>query len=38
MEPFFTGPNNVDFAERTVSYYGCNGEVYLEAYSAVAIG
>jgi uncharacterized protein YbcV (DUF1398 family) len=25
----------VDFAERTVGYYGCNGEVYVEAYPAV---
>jgi len=29
---------DVDFAERTVSYYGCNGEVYVEAYPAVDIG
>lgn len=28
----------VDFAARTVSYYGCNGEEYVEAYSAVNIG
>lgn len=25
----------VDFAERTVGYYGCNGEVYVEAYLAI---
>ena len=29
---------DVDFAERTVSYYGCNGEVYVETYPAVDIG
>lgn len=29
---------DVDFLERTVSYYGCNGEVYVEAYPAVEIG
>jgi uncharacterized protein YbcV (DUF1398 family) len=28
---------DVDFAARTVAYYGCNGEVYTEAYSAVEI-
>jgi len=28
-------PYDVDFAERTVGYYGCNGEVYVEAYPAV---
>ena len=27
----------VDFAARTVGYYGCNGEVYVEAYPAVDI-
>src|ERR1035438_9357878 len=27
----------VDFAERTVGYYGCNGEVYVEAYPAVEL-
>ncbi len=27
----------VDFAERTVGYYGCNGEVYIEAYPAVDV-
>jgi uncharacterized protein YbcV (DUF1398 family) len=26
---------DVDFAARTVGYYGCNGEEYLEAYPAV---
>jgi uncharacterized protein YbcV (DUF1398 family) len=28
---------DVDFAARTVAYYGCNGEQYLEAYPAVEI-
>lgn len=28
---------DVDFAARTVAYYGCNGEVYTEAYPAVEI-
>jgi uncharacterized protein YbcV (DUF1398 family) len=28
---------DVDFARRTVAYYGCNGEEYLEAYPAVDI-
>ena len=28
---------DVDFAERTVVYYGCNGEEYVEAYRAVEI-
>ena len=28
----------VDFEKRTVSYYGCNGEEYVEAYPAVEIG
>jgi uncharacterized protein YbcV (DUF1398 family) len=28
----------VDFTARTVSYYGCNGEEYVEAYPAVEIG
>jgi uncharacterized protein YbcV (DUF1398 family) len=28
---------DVDFAARTVVYYGCNGEEYLEAYPAVDI-
>jgi uncharacterized protein YbcV (DUF1398 family) len=28
----------VDFAARTVVYYGCNGEEYIEAYAAVDIG
>ena len=27
----------VDFAARTVSYYGCHGEEYVEAYPAVVI-
>jgi uncharacterized protein YbcV (DUF1398 family) len=25
---------DVDFAARTVAYYGCNGEEYIEAYPA----
>jgi uncharacterized protein YbcV (DUF1398 family) len=29
---------DVDFEGRTVSYYGCNGEEYVEAYPAVEIG
>ena len=29
---------DVDFAARTVTYYGCNGEEYEEAYPAVEIG
>jgi len=29
---------DVDFAARTVAYYGCNGEEYVEAYPAVDIG
>jgi uncharacterized protein YbcV (DUF1398 family) len=29
---------DVDFQGRTVAYYGCNGEEYIEAYSAVDIG
>jgi uncharacterized protein YbcV (DUF1398 family) len=28
---------DVDFAARTVAYYGCNGEKYVEAYPAVGI-
>ena len=28
---------DVDFAARTVAYYGCNGEQYLESYPAVAL-
>ncbi len=28
---------DVDFAARTVTYYGCNGEEYIEAYPAVEI-
>jgi uncharacterized protein YbcV (DUF1398 family) len=28
---------DVDFVARTVSYYGCNGEEYVEAYPAVEI-
>jgi len=27
----------VDFGQRTVTYYGCNGEAYAEHYPAVAI-
>ncbi len=29
---------DVDFANRTVDYFGCNGEEYIEAYPAVEIG
>ena len=28
---------DVDFAARTVAYYGCNGEEYIEEYPAVDI-
>ncbi len=28
---------DVDFIARTVAYYGCNGEKYVEAYSQVEI-
>lgn len=28
---------DVDFAARTVSYYGCNGEEYVEAYPSVDV-
>ena len=28
---------DVDFGARTVAYYGCNGEEYIEAYPAVKI-
>lgn len=28
---------DVDFAARTVAYYGCHGEEYMEAYPAVEI-
>jgi uncharacterized protein YbcV (DUF1398 family) len=28
---------DVDFTARTVAYYGCNGEEYIEAYPAVEI-
>jgi uncharacterized protein YbcV (DUF1398 family) len=28
---------DVDFAARTVAYYGCDGEKYVEAYAAVVI-
>uniref|UniRef100_Q01SM2 DUF1398 domain-containing protein n=1 Tax=Solibacter usitatus (strain Ellin6076) TaxID=234267 RepID=Q01SM2_SOLUE len=28
---------DVDFAARTVAYYGCNGEEYVESYPAVEI-
>ncbi len=28
---------DVDFAARTVAYYGCNGDEYVEAYPAVDI-
>jgi uncharacterized protein YbcV (DUF1398 family) len=27
----------VDFGARTVAYYGCNGEEYIEAYPAIKI-
>jgi uncharacterized protein YbcV (DUF1398 family) len=29
---------DVDFAARTVTYYGCNGEEYTESYPAVEVG
>jgi uncharacterized protein YbcV (DUF1398 family) len=29
---------DVDFSARTVSYYGCNGEEYVEKYAAVEVG
>jgi uncharacterized protein YbcV (DUF1398 family) len=29
---------DVDFAARTVAYYGCNGEEYVEEYPAVEVG
>ena len=28
---------DVDFAARTVAYYGCNGEEYIEAYPTVEV-
>ena len=28
---------DVDFAARTVAYYGCNGEEYVEAYPVVKV-
>ena len=28
---------DVDFATRTVAYYGCNGEEYIEAYPSVEV-
>ena len=28
---------DVDFAARTVAYYGCNGEEYIEAYPIVEV-
>jgi len=28
---------DVDFSARTVAYYGCNGEVYVEEYPAVEV-
>jgi uncharacterized protein YbcV (DUF1398 family) len=28
---------DVDFLARTVGYYGCNGEEYIESYPAVEI-
>ncbi len=29
---------DVEFARRTVAYFGCDGEQYIEAYPAVKIG
>jgi uncharacterized protein YbcV (DUF1398 family) len=29
---------DVDFAARTVAYFGCNGDEYIEAYPSVEIG
>ncbi len=29
---------DVEFARRTVAYFGCDGEQYIEAYPAVEIG
>jgi uncharacterized protein YbcV (DUF1398 family) len=29
---------DVDFKRRTVAYYGCNGEEYVEEYPAVELG
>jgi len=29
---------DVDFTARTVAYYGCNGEEYVEGYPAVNVG
>jgi uncharacterized protein YbcV (DUF1398 family) len=29
---------DVDFSARTVSYYGCNGEEYVEKYPVVEVG
>ena len=29
--------NDVDFTARTVAYYGCNGEKYIEAYPIVEV-
>ncbi len=28
---------DIDFSGRTVAYYGCNGEVYIESYPAVEV-
>jgi uncharacterized protein YbcV (DUF1398 family) len=28
---------DVDFTARTVAYYGCNGEEYIEAYPTVEV-
>jgi uncharacterized protein YbcV (DUF1398 family) len=28
---------DVDFTARTVAYYGCNGEEYVEAYPSVEV-
>jgi uncharacterized protein YbcV (DUF1398 family) len=39
--PLATGtmdvPYDVDFLARTVAYYGCNGEEYVEAYPVVEV-
>jgi uncharacterized protein YbcV (DUF1398 family) len=29
---------DVDFEARTVAYYGCHGEEYIEDYPAVEVG
>lgn len=35
--PVFDERDDVDFHQRTVTYYGCNGESYAERYPAVEI-